>query len=542
MIRKLGYQVAILTTAALLLTACTGGSDPQEPSTSEDFIFATPAVPTSLDFMATYQGDSTWLQGYENESRLVQYSRDVPGAGLDHLQGLDEIEPGLAESWDLDDTGITFHLRKGVMSAAGNELNADDVVWTFKRGAEVSPIYALLLDTVGSFDRPDFVEAIDSMTVRFHIKQRRSLDLALFTYLLFNIYDSKTVLEHATTEDPWAKEWLKENLAFYGPWVLESFDPGQEIVYTANENYWDKASRGNVDRLIFRAIPESSTRSQLVRSGSVDYAERLTFQEYESLSSQAGFDVLKARSQNRDTIHINHTVAPFDNPLVRKAVSLAIDRNALAAGAYRGFATPSSHGVSDVFWDTAKFPSSAKFQYDPTEAARLLAEAGYAEGLSFELLMNPGRPGAHAEAVAIQVSEMLAAVGIDVKITTVASSTDFNTMFNERSFTAMLQLEPPALAAPYYSMQLYSGSESFLNTQGWKNARFDEIVSKVAVLLPGPELDNLLAEASDLMVNETNLIYLTDRSHVLAMPQHVSGYVHTPSGELFIYRLTVNAK
>src|SRR5690606_20443774 len=114
------------------------------------------------------------------------------------------------------------------------------------------------------------------------------------------IYDSVEAKKHATDEDPWAKEWLASNTANYGPWVAESFDPGNEVVYVPNENY--AGERGNIDRLVIRGIPESSTRLQLLQAGEIDFAARLTFDEYSSLSGSSDITVEQCLSPNRDTL------------------------------------------------------------------------------------------------------------------------------------------------------------------------------------------------------------------------------------------------
>jgi peptide/nickel transport system substrate-binding protein len=556
---------ALLLVSALVLAACgspdedapaddasdesedESGDDPgadddgdAAPEDGQTFIYAAAGVPNSLDVTTTYQGDPSRVNMYEWGSTLVEYDADdLAGAGCDELATAANIRPGLAESWEYNDdqTQLIFTLREGVVSPAGNELTADDVVWSLDRAKEQSGVVQFLISQVANFADEGTYEAVDERTVAVNLDVAGALDASVFTYPMFAVHDSAVALENATDDDPWATEWMTENVATFGPWQLESFDPGNEVVYTANPNFWDTERRGNVERLVIRNIDEASTRLQLVQTGEVDYAERLSFQEYETLENASTVDVLNCVSPNRDMLMLNMGADErFDDPDVRAAFSLAIDREALVAGVYRGFATPTTNGLSEVYWTP---PADAPtIEFDPDRARELLEGAGFGDGLAVEMTVSPTRPGAHAESLAIQMQSMLADVGIDASINLVAGSTEFSDLFFDGQYESIVYLEPPALGDPFYSLNLYNTTVTFQNTHGYDNPRYDEVTEQILRTEPGAERDELMAEASTIIVEDTPVVYLVERTYTLAFNEGISGYVNQPHGSVMVYEVT----
>ena len=533
------------TTTQAAATTSDDGDDAADDAADDDattdddgegatFVYAAAGVPETLDVWATYQGDPSRLQMYEWGSKLVYYdAADLADNGCSQLATTGNIRPGLAESWEVADDGtITFTLRQGVMSPAGNELTADDVVRSWNRAAEQSGVVRFLITNVSHFPETDPFEVVDDRTVQVNVDRPTALDVSLFTYPMFMVHDW-TAIDAAAGAD--VDAWLIESTANYGPWVLESFTPGEEAVYTANPNYWDADRRGNIERLVVRNVTESSIRLQLVSTGEADYAERLSFQEYSELEGTSGVDVLNCISPNRDNLIMNTQVEQFADPQVRQAVSLAIDRDALVQGVYRGFATASTTGMSQVYLDD---PSGlATFEYDPERARQLLADAGVSD-LSFTITASPTRPGAHAESLAVQIQAFLSDVGVNASVDVVPGSTEFSDQFFAGEYEAMTYLEPPALADPYYSANLYNTTVSFQNTHQYDSPQYDDLTVQIEATPPGPDRQQLIRELSDLIIADTPMAYLVERSYSHAFASGASGYLNTPHGALLTFQMT----
>lgn len=511
-----------------------GGSG-EGPAT---FVYAVAGVPETLDYIPTYQGDPTRRMMYELGSTLTRYAPDPDGC--ETLQTVEDIEGDLAESWERDEEGnLVFTLRQGVMSSEGNELTSEDVVWSLDRARELSPVVNFLMSDVADFVDEGAFEAVDEQTVKVTVNVPTALDAAVFTWGQMHIYDSTAVEENAGGDDEEAvTAYLHEHIPTFGPWVLDRFEPGTEVAFTPHEDYWDAENRGNVGELVLRNVSEATTRLQLVQTGEADLAGQLSFEQYESLQGGDAAVVLPCVSPNRDMILLNTAEGPFAEVEVRRAISMAIDRETLAQSVYRGFAEPTTTGLSQVAYS---FPDpSNTFEFDPEQAQQLLAEAG-AENLPMQLRASPTRPGGHSEAVAIQVQSMLQQVGIQTEIDLVPGAAEFSDAFFAGEYEAILYNEPPAIGDPFYSLNLYNTTASFQNTHGFADEEYDAVALEVQQTEPGPEREALMQQASEIIVDTVPVIYLVERQYVYAWSNEVDveTYRHAPHGEVRVVHLQV---
>ncbi|WP_319496022.1 ABC transporter substrate-binding protein [uncultured Cohaesibacter sp.] len=506
-------------------------------------IKAVPTVPQQLDFQTTYEGEASSFIVNELASSLLQFdTASLKAAGCGQMPDVQTgLRPNLAESWTVDPDGkfVEFKLRQGVKSAAGNEMTAKDVKWSIDRGLKQSPIMRFLAFKIDSFEEEP-VEIVDDYTIRVKTKSRTIFDLVIFHWSQFEIYDSAVVQEHVSDADPVAAEWLKKNSPNFGPWQLSEagFMPGQRVTMQPNPNYWDAEGRGNGNSLIVLGVPESSTRAQLLRSGEIDFAAVLPFDEYASLKEADGVTVENCVSAARDTLLLNYEDEHLGNPLVRQAISYAIDREAIVQGVFKGFAKPAVSGIS------ASYNVEGLENYishDLEKAKALMTEAGYADGFSMSFVVSPTRPGSHAEQEAIFIKDSLAKIGITADIELVASGTTFSERFFKGNYQAMLYQELPAFADPFYSLSLMNYGESFQNTYHYKNADYDKLVSE-GLHLSADKTDRrneILVELSKIMAKDRPQVYLIDTGIPQARSSSVAGWeiqMHS-AGNITAYKL-----
>lgn len=532
---------AAAAAVAVALAGC--GDDP--PSGSGDqsatFIHAAAAVPGGLDVWSTYEGDSSRTVMYEWASTLVAYdASQAPGNGCDRLVTSADLTPRLATSWDYneDRTQLVFTLRDGVQSPAGNTMTAEDVVWSLNRSKELSNIARFVMFNVANFqEEGDTFEAVDDQTFAVNLANPTSLDAAVFTYPLLGVVDATEAQANAGGEEL-AETWMASNFVNFGPWQMDNFEPSSQLDMSPNPNYWDRDNAGNITSFVIRGVPDSSTRLQLLETGQADYAERLSFDQYLQVESSEVAQLVKCVSPNRDTLMLSNQFEPFADPDVRRAISLAIDRDALVEGVYKGLFAPSTTGLSAVYWEPG--PDAESFSYDPAQAQTLLQQAGVTD-LSFEIMASPSRPGAYAESLAVQIQNMLNEVGVSASVNVVAGATEFSDAFFEGEYQAVIYLEPPALGDAFYSLNLYNTTVSFQNTFKYSNQRYDDLTAQILQTEAGPDRDALLAEVSDLIVTDVPQVYLAEQSYLHAFNGSVSGYGNTPNGQLFVYQLTKGA-
>ena len=184
------------------------GCSPQDATDTADdakanhtFVYAAPGVPDHLD-QTPWGGQPSKLVYAVFDSTLVRYEGECKVLGQS-----DDLTPSLATSWELADDGksVVFHLGDAV-SAAGNPLTAADVKWSVERQLANEAFIPSALGFIGRYDVKNLVEVIDEKTVRMNALESSSFDVMQFASTLLTIHDSKAALEHATTDDPWAKE------------------------------------------------------------------------------------------------------------------------------------------------------------------------------------------------------------------------------------------------------------------------------------------------------------------------------------------------
>lgn len=556
--------IAVLATTSLILMSCgaesaangsekesgtdsfaidsTGAQDasktgPRGQGDAITFTWTMPNVPATLD-TAVYQGNQTSEYATELAGRLFTWETDaLSGGGCEQFPDtVQNVAGQLVENFEIseDSRTITMHLSDAV-STYGNELSAEDVRWTLERlrESETAGTARFLMNGMANYSDPP-ITIIDSKTIELRVDSPTTLDTALLTYLQFQIIDSVEAKRHTSTDDPYATEWLSTHLATYGPWALESFDPEKQIVLVANEHY--EGPRGNIDRLIFTASPDASTRYQLLRTGEVDYASNLTYDQYAELSSQANdaISIQSCVSPKRVNLILNNNEGVFESAEARKAVSLAINRSALVEGAYHGFNAPSKYGLSAGYnFDKSR---NTEYDFDPTEAAELLKRAGIETPVSIDMHVSDHRPGPEATSMAILIQNDLKSVGIDVNIKTVASATQFTDLYHTGDYQALLYAEAPAIGSPYYTT-FYSRSDSNVNSQGYDSADYDATADAISQEFDEASRHDLATDLARIVVDDPPSLYLVDLDYIRAVNAQYRGWKHTPDGGLNVYLL-----
>jgi peptide/nickel transport system substrate-binding protein len=308
------------------------------------------------------------------------------------------IVPCLAESWTVspDSKTYEFKLRKGVKFHNGETMTAEDVIFSFWRYKSVQQ--KLL------HERTEKVEAVGPYTVRFQFK-------APFPDFLEYLVPGSTTIGWIVPKKHVEKVGdaaFKKRPVGAGPYKFVESVPGVKLVGEAFEGYWRKVP--NIQRLEFYTVPEPATRVAMVRRGEADLATLVTGVFYEDVKKDPKLKVLKPMSTAMRFVYMSQQwdpKSPWADIRVRKAASLAIDRQTLAdvhmpgAGPLGALTVP-----GDPFG--VQFPSDP---YDPAQAKKLLAEAGYPKGFhGGTFYPQEGGYWAYGE----QVANYWKAVGISV--------------------------------------------------------------------------------------------------------------------------------
>ena len=343
--------------------------------------------------------------------------------------------------------------------------------------------------------------------------------LAVLTYGQMGPLDSVEVLSHATDDDPWGAEWLSTNSASFGSYRLDSITPGEELRLVPNPNWWGSAP--DIDLIVVRAIPDAAGRLQLLQAGEVDFADKLTLAQFASVGGE--LQAIAANGNTTVPLALNSGFEPFADVRVRQAISSAIDRTALVQGPMQGSAKEALYQVlSEV---PQPPPPGDPATYDPDRARALLAEAGYGDGLSFTLTINPVRPGPFSEDLAVLMKDQLADVGIDMSIEVMASSADFQTKLSEGQLQAWLSSQTPGISDPQFAWLLvHHSTKAFERAHGYSNARIDELIDIMAFTPYGPERDAMVLEAHQILIDEVPWVPLIELVNPISLGPDVESF------------------
>jgi peptide/nickel transport system substrate-binding protein len=320
-------------------------------------------------------------------SKLVRHK-----VGPEVQPGIFTVEPDLAERWEaLDDTTYVFHLRRGVKwhnkpPVNGRELVAEDIKFTYDR---------FLTDPGNAnrymLDRVERVEVVDRYTVKFVLKEPFVwlVNALAYPWSMW-IIAPEVVQQFGDLKKP-------ETAIGTGPFLLEHYEPNVKTVFKRNPEYF-RRDQPYIDGVEWLVLEDESTGLAMYRTGQIDCGPwhwwSVRQQDLETLKkSHPNLTYQDFLSNVTSAIFMRTDMPPFNDVRVRRAISHAIDRQGLIDAVWvRGAPTPAvARGLVEWSLPIDQLGVGAKYyQYDPREARRLLAEAGYPAGFKTQITVTPG--------------------------------------------------------------------------------------------------------------------------------------------------------
>ena len=496
---------------------------------------AAPATPLSLDVE-----NSLSLGTIDTVAAFYDYligfntipDPDVPGVMREDLApdaskpGGYNLKPMLAESWDYaaDGKSVKFTLRKGVLSNWGNELTAEDVKYTFDRKFEVKGAGAFMTGVMG-LPGKDAVKVEDKYVVSFTLANPNPILMIVCGHLANPIFDSKKCKEMATADDPWSKLFLDTNVAGFGPYNLKEITRGQQMVATARPDYW--GDKPFFETVIFKEVPASATRLQLLGGGAVDIAQNLAPTEMKSLAAAPKATVTSIKASQMLWIELNTAFKPLDNPKVRQALNYAMPKDEVVATILQGFGKKMTTFMPDFYpGATAEF---YHYDFDIAKAKALLAEAGLADGFSTVLAYNAGDP--IEEPIAIMYQTALKQIGVTVELKKLPAGTFFDSL-TKRSEPMTFNLDAPFTPDPGFSLNLYFDSNSFLDFSNYKNEEADGLITQALSTLDTGTRMSAAKSAQKIINDEAPWALIANPGFHLAHGKDLGGIVYYTSNRL----------
>lgn len=323
-------------------------------------------------------------------------------------------KPALATEWTLvEPTVMELKLREGVKFHNGEDMTADDVVFSLNRmyQATFPPYQVRSRDRLSNFAK---AEKVDDHTIRIHAKRKEPLWETLLNLQQVMIipedYTKGLIGDPAVAENDDFEAFSLKPVGT-GPYRIATFSPGEEVVYERFDDFWGDSAP--LDRVTVKRMPETASRMTALKTGEADIITNVAPDQLALIESDPALKTVGAPTALFHVMIMNMNHPRLEDPRIRQAMSLAIDRDMLNEALWLGKAVvPSSHTMEE--FGPLYMPELKTFEYDPEKAKALLEEAGY-DG--FEITFDTAPTYYTNGLLAAQaIMEMWAEVGINGKV------------------------------------------------------------------------------------------------------------------------------
>lgn len=450
--------------------------------------------------------------------------------GLVRLNESYEVVPGLAESWDIADDGMTytFHLRDGVTWHDGEPFTSADVQWTYETvTSEYGPRSAAAFENVASIETPD------ENTVVLNMSDPYGALLSMMTcansaILPQHIYgDGEDILAHPrNTVDPIGT----------GPFQFESWDHGEAITLDAYDEYW-RSDEGMpfLDRIILRPIDDPEAATVGLQAGELDIVTdySLDMAAFQQLKDEEGLEGRQDTNLPTNNLLIfNVTEEPFDDVLVRQAVAHAIDRQFIIDQVHFGLGSPGKSAIdSRLGWAYNEDVDYGEiYNHDVERATELLDQAGYtadSDGTRFSIDIPYETGNPDFEGTAQIIRENLRQVGIDANLVPSERSVMLDRVFKNADFHATIQRYTTFGEVSIGVQRLYVssaiGEQNFTNASGYSNPEVDELFASGASASGPDERAPFYHEVQEILAEDLPTLVLTENPSADLVNEKVGG-------------------
>ncbi|MBK5281617.1 MAG: ABC transporter substrate-binding protein [Nitrospiraceae bacterium] len=512
-------------TLVLVLSLMSCGSDDEKGATGKNstLVIAEAATPTSLDGQFVGNQPQNLEAALNYADPLVQLPSRREADGTEGVDLSQQPMPYVASSFTRAPDGLSFRvvLRKGVKSYLGNEMTTEDLKYLFDRTSGVEGLCGFVMG-VSSIDKTRPITVVDKYTADINLTAPNPvLPLALATIPICTILDQAEVKKHVTTADPWAKDWLSTHTAGFGAYHVKSFKPGQETDWVANPNYFK--GKLNIQRVIVKAIPETSSRGALLERAGVDVAVDLTPRQLDKLRHNKKISVESRTGSAGLIFGMNNKIPPMDNKDFRQAVAYALPVGKIVSSVFLG-----AEGVRPApGYIPVGYPGAlADWPYgdNPTEAKRLLARSGVTNP-KIELSFNSAQ--AVDQDVAILIQTALKAVGIDVVLNNLSPAKYFEQYTKRQAQTVLVNDTPFTPDGPYV-LGLYFHPDPGVGPANWVNYSNPAVTALINAGLASGDVQErarLTEKANKILVDDAPWGFFLHTGNNLSHLTSVSGYV-----------------
>jgi peptide/nickel transport system substrate-binding protein len=434
-----------------------------------------------------------------------------------------EIKPLLAKEWkQLDDVTWEFKLRNDVKFHDGTAFNAEAVKTNFNRllDPNVASPRAVVFKMVKE------VKVVDEFTVQFILSEPFSPLLSILASHEGGIISPKTV-------EKFGKNIINEPNGT-GPFVFESWTPGQEIVFNKNNDYW--GTKVKVDKVVYKVVPEETTRISMLETGEAHIAEPLSVPMMTTVEASSAAEIYRSEGFGTEYIGFNFQQEPFNDIRVRKAISHAVEMDSIIKGVYNNVGKKANSLLgSKVF---GYHPDMSAYEYNLNEAKKLLAEAGYPDGFETTLKTMDSKERINMAEV---LQSQLKGIGIKVNIEVLEYGTFIEAVNSGNSEMFILSWRNATGDADYNQYNLFHTNSMGAagNTFFYSNKEVDQLIDEARKEKDSNKRIELYAQSQELEMEDAVYIPVRVIENLAAVAKNVNGFSISPSGYLEINDVSI---
>ena len=501
---------------------------------AKTFVYCSEGSPEGFDPSPYTSGTTFDASGHPLYNRLTEFKK-----------GTTEVEPGLAESWDVSEDGLeyTFHLRKGVKFHSNDkftpsrDFNADDVIFSFERQGKADHPWnqytaGITYEYYTSMEMEKAIksiEKVDDYTVKFTLSAPEAPFLANIAMPFASIVSK----EYADTLDAaGTKEDLNNAPIGTGPFTFVAYQKDAVIRYARNDAYWGEAPK--IENLIFAITPDSSVRLQKLKAGECHLMPFPSPADLESIKADSNLKLDEQAGLNVGYLAYNTTMAPFDNPKVRKALNMSMNKQALIDAVFQGAGEVAKNPIPPTMWSYNDAIEDDK--YDPEAAKKILEEEGVKD-LSMKVwampVARPYMPNARRAAELIQ--EDFSKVGVNVEIVSYEWGEYLKKSMEPGRDGAVIlgwtgdNGDPDNFLSVLLSCA--SAGDGGANRAFWCNEEFSALLAKAKASTDPAERTKLYEEAQVIFKDQAPWATLDHSTQYVPMRANVTGFVMSPLGD-----------
>ena len=443
----------------------------------------------------------------------------------DFADHLPTFEAEVAQNWTWSEDRLTLRieLRDDILWSDGVPLTSEDIVWTW----QLQKSKEIRWNQAGSKEDISSVRALSDHVIEVVYSERSDSQI-------WDLNEGAILPKHAWSHLPLSRwhedlDWFVEHLVVSGPYQLESWDRGQQVVLTRNPRYLDP-DLPRIDRLVFKQVPEERNQIGQLLSGQLDFVLNVPLEDTAQSSGSKDIVFKPYPGGQYNFICWNLLNPLFGTVSTRQALTMAIDRRAIIDAALFGRGKLSVSPILSTVW--AHNRELEAWPYDPKRALALLAQEGWidtdgdgvldrrGQPFAFELLTNAGsRPRVDAT---VMIQEQLRRVGIDVEVRTL----DFNTLSDlvyGHQFDAFLLGWSVDTSLDQASIFHSRSIENASNLGSYSNAELDRLIDLSNSDLDTTDRAEVLARIQEIIHDEQPYTFLWESERLAGMSKRVQG-------------------